>query len=603
MPDMTILIETIKEIIGKYEQELAEIDNNSSIDKYKSLIESLRNDITALSEIDTALIDELLSESNLSPEQIIRLKGNITTYRKLLLLNKTGKTSFKLSQSQIQDIINLCIIAEELEKSKKEQQTKNKESSILIKEKIKSLEKILADLKDNGSVFITDISLIESTMKESGISIKKIKEILYLIMEYNQATYNKKMQENLFTRPEKINIEEVRNLFKTFEYDFDSIKEVYQNEILMYASINNMRDIFSCLKELSFPRLNLQRDGKKLACLLICSDRSTIEDIVEYSTRKGIRINELLNIVPALISQNRKIKQLGVNENSQERDTCIVTGRAEDFKRNIEFLESVGFDTRYIYDTCKILLTKKHSSLVSNYILLQEYGIEITKTNGGELVHPALSCLISPNFSNTLDTFIEICPLGHRYIMNNMSGLTAFAKPENIVFFNILASYQDQDELGEYVVPEGPFNKNNTNALLLRDDIKRKRDYKDIPYRGVTEENKYERTFVLRSFDIQNQNEYKKAVEEAKYEELYDLTLENEELESLEVYTDKDDSVRYNFDGVLISKPKVKRIYNILINKKLSNLEDSLLYAITYNSLLTAEQFDKVKRIIKSRSK
>lgn len=594
MYDMTILINVIKQAIELFNQELKAL-NNSSSNKYKELLDSLRKDINNLADIDMSIIDEILSESDLSSEDMIKERNSISTYKKLLMLNKKGRTNFKLTDAQIREINKLSDIIKSLDKKK----NKNKEevrNIKLLNDKIKYLKTLLNGLEDeNNNTLITDLDLIEEILNKCEVDTLKRKEILYSIMEYNQLMYVHKVQDNTFSKPEKLNIEEVRNLFRTYDYEFDDLKKINQEEILDYASINNMREIFSCLKELNFPKFDLKRESRKITSILINSDRKTIEDIVEYSNRKGLMPKDLMNIVPALISQNRTSKQ---KYSPTSKDSSLIKGRSEDYKKNIEFLESVGFDIKYVFDTCKIILTTRHSALISNYNQLQEYEVSINKTQGGELVHPALSCLISNNFEETIDTFIEISPLGHQYIINNLSGLAAFAKPGNIIFFNILASYHDQNEFGEPLDPEGPFNITQSGNIRLKSEVSN-RLKTSPPYRGITEINKYEKTYILRNKNIENEYIFDRAIREAKDEELYDLTIENEVLESLESYIDKVDHVRYNFDGVLISRPKVKRIYNILINKKLTDLEGSLLYAITYNSLLTEEQFDKIKRIVK----
>ena len=51
------------------------------------------------------------------------------------------------------------------------------------------------------------------------------------------------------------------------------------------------------------------------------------------------------------------------------------------------------------------------------------------------------------------------------------------------------------------------------------------------------------------------------------------------------------------------TKLKVKRIYNILKNYNLHELEDSLLFAVLYNTIINKSDYEKVKQIVKGRSK
>ena len=81
------------------------------------------------------------------------------------------------------------------------------------------------------------------------------------------------------------------------------------------------------------------------------------------------------------------------------------------------------------------------------------------------------------------------------------------------------------------------------------------------------------------------------------------IKVDYDNLERLEEYTDQTNPLRYNFEGTLISKLKVKRIYNILKNYNIHELEDSLLYAVLYNTIINQADYEKVKKIVKSRSK
>ena len=519
MQDKSKMIRIIKRAIKKYETDL-KITNNNSSEKYKDLVDLLKSNVYNIESIDMSIIDDALSSSDLSPEEIIRLRNNISTYKKLLSLNKNGKTNYKLSENQISDILKLSSSLAQLTERKKESNDQN--SCITKLNYLKSLLEIIED-KDNTSL-ISNIELIEEICNECQIDADSKKEIFYAILSYNQSIFIRNMKKVYYENTERLDIETVRELFREYDYSFDDLKSSYKDEILEYATLNNIKDVLEALKVYNFPKFDLKKDGRKLSSLLISSDRRTIEEIVDYSSRKGIDQSNLIHIIPALISESSKINE---TEISLMNDSCIITGRSEDYKKNIEFLASIGLDIRYIFETCRVLLVKQHTQLVSNYNELQEYGIDITKLQGGELVHPALTYLILNDFTTWLDQEIE---------------------------------------------------SNN-------------------------EESDFDKTYLLRDKKIENIDTFNDAIEQAKNEVIYNKTIGNKTLASLEEYIDEANPIRYNFDGILISKPKVNRIYNILINKKLDSLEDSLLYAIAYNSLLTEEQFNKIKRLVKGWNK
>ena len=363
-----------------------------------------------------------------------------------------------------------------------------------------------------------------------------------------------------------------------------------------------MDEVFETLKRLHFPKFNLPKDSSKLTTILINCDKETIEMVVEFSKSRGITPYDLTSLVPVLVEQrNRNIKKPGQIKPPTD-DTPIIAGKSKDYMDNIEFLESNGFDILYIYNKCRELLIVNHERLKENFEAFNLYGFKFDQDSLGNLTHPALSCLLSSNFIEVVDQFIEICPKGFDYIKENMSRIMTYPDPLGIVFYNIYASYMETNEYGDDLVPEGPFNKH----FQLRGEITRYAGsgYKNIPYRGVTEENKQEKTMTITP-DIKNKELFEERVHEVKTEckPLKDLTENDRELEKLEEYTDKNNPVRYNFNGVLISKLKVKRIYNILKNYELENYEDSLLYAVLYNTIINQNDYENIKQIVKGWSK
>ena len=190
----------------------------------------------------------------------------------------------------------------------------------------------------------------------------------------------------------------------------------------------------------------------------------------------------------------------------------------------------------------------------------------------------------------------------NQYVKDNMSRILVYSDPMCLLFYNIYASYMNENEYGDVLVSEGPFNKTSR----LRGEITRYigSGYENIPYRGVTEENKQEKTMTITP-PIQDRKVFENAVYEVKNDckEVKDLTKNDEVLQKLEEYTDERNNLRYNFNGTLISKLKVKRIYNILKNYNLHEYEDSLLYAVLYNTIINQHDYEKVKQIVKSRCK
>jgi hypothetical protein len=328
--------------------------------------------------------------------------------------------------------------------------------------------------------------------------------------------------------------------------------------------------------------------------------------MVLFNKEKGLSLKEQLQILPALIMQSKaEKKKKGGTTPPGPNESPIVAGKSEDYLKNVEFFESIGFDIRYIFDKCKELLVASNEKVKRNYEAYTAYGFTFKIDEFGRLTDSALSCLISNHFAEIADQFIEIDRNGYEYIKENKSYLTSIASADSLIFYNMYASKMNQDSEGNKMIPEGPFNEASTGRMTIKSHISRPHSsvYHDIPYRGLTEENKQEKTMTI-NVELENKELFDKVIEEAEDgdKEIKDYSSSIEEhLQELEEYTDRFVPVRYNFDGILISKVKVKRILNILKNYELDNLEDSLLYAITYNSIISEEDFNKLKNIVKGR--
>lgn len=592
----------LEEAIASLKEQQKNIKNNSSVYKYEEEL-NLLEDYNNILEIDLGVIKEVLNELDFTDEEKVVIYKFISSIKTLLELNKTKHTTFTISDQQIK---HLNLFLEKAKSRRKTLEIERFQKSEQINKNINSYQELLNKIiNPNNKNFIneTEIELLNNLFNELNTDISTRKLILIDILKYNKELYIKLMTtEKVEPKLERLDINKVEELFDKYGYEFKKLKPKQQEYILNYASISNMDEVFETLKRLYFPKFNLPKDSSKLATILINCDKKTIEMVVEFSKSRGITPYDLTSLVPVLVEQRTRSQKKPGTTKPPTEDTPIIAGKSKDYMDNIEFLENQGFDIIYIYNKCRELLIVNHERLKENFAAFKMYGFKFDQDALGNLTHPALSCLLSSNFIEVVDQFIEICPKGFAYIKENMSRIMTYPDPASIVFYNIYASYMETNEYGDDLVPEGPFNK----YFQLRGEITRYAGsgYKNIPYRGVTEENKQEKTMTITP-PIKNKELFDETVQEVKMEcnPVKDLTTDDEQLEKLEEYTDKNNPYRYNFNGTLISKLKVKRIYNILKNYGLENYEDSLLYAVLYNTIINKEDYEKVKQIVKGWSK
>ena len=586
--DFTIIVVIVKQVIENYEKKLEQLQiiNNSSVEVYKNEINKLKEDIINIVDIDLEVFNKVFKESGMDDGELNKSLEYIRTIKILLENNINNSTTFKLFDSQKKYIELFFDKVNKIEENNKKILEDNKLEIDNINIKLNKYKELLKMINDNNSkVFIEDIDTINSLFDECDIDSYTKRKVLLSLIKYNKEVFDRLLlEDNMRPKLDKLDINEVIDLFKSFGYDFMVLSDKDRENILYYADLSNMEDIFTCLRDYNFPMFNLKTSGKKLALILINCDKDTFKDIVDYSKTKGILPSDLVGLIPALIKQTNYTSNNGKGPGGDRGDSPIIGGKSDDYKKNIKFLEKLGFRIDYIFSKCREILIMKHERLKNNYRKFVEYGFSFNSNINGELTHPAFTCFLTGDFERVVDQFIESGELGYKYIKNNMSRITTVSSPHALIFYNIYASYMDRDEFGEELIPEGPFVNPNSKKLMLRGEITRYSGsgYENKEYRGLNEDNKKEKTMTI-DFDFINKELFDKAVEDY-YESgdtiLVNLTYNDDNLESIEKYTDVNCPYRYNFDGILISKIKVLIIYNVLKNKKLDTYDNSLLYAI-----------------------
>lgn len=597
------LVTILRQVISDYESKLDKIKsvNDSALSMNRDLIEKFRKDINTILEIDISLVEKILDEVEASALERDTICKYLKIIKTLLTLNKENNTTFKIQDNQLRYVELFFEKVDELSRKNEEIQKANMKNIGKLTSTVNKYKQLLRTLEDrNNTNFISDIDVIMQLFKECETDEKTKQEILLNLMKYNLEIYQKDMEKNIVPS-QKANIkeEDIKDLFQLYHYNFEDLNDQLQEDLLEHGNAKKIKEILDCLMKYKFPMIDLKSEGKKLVLLLLKGEAEIIANIAKYSRQKGINSSKLLGILPALIAQNKEKKK----NNSQGQ--LSITGRSDDYIANIEFLEKIGFSIPYIYDKCKNILIMPNSKLIENYKTFIDYGFQLEKDTEGKLTHPALSSFLANNFQEALDQFIEVCPRGKEYIENNLSRLRMITNTDNLIMYNIYASYMHEDEYGFSLYPEGPFVLNNGRKPMLRGEITRYigSGYENIPYRGIEEHNKKRKTNTI-DFTMKNKERFDQAIELYKKEDVKNLDFPDDEIiQSLDSYIQENDPIKYNFDGVIISRLKVKRIYNILKHYNLDTLEDSLLYAITYNSIMDEESFNKIKTILKGRRK
>jgi hypothetical protein len=575
-----------------------ELNNINNSFSNKDIYTKLREDYNNIIYLDIEEAKSILKRLDIEVTETDEIIRYLSAIKKLLEMNRDNNTSFEIALKQKKYIDLFLDKVDEFFKIN-EADNKNKINTYT---KISNLSsKLLDDI--NKYKFIDKMDDLNYIFSEIDISLEDKRDILIEIIKYNEEVFKNKSNnktKEIYVR-DKLDSDLLIDLFSKYNYDFNSLDETIKNDLLVYGDLDNIQSLFKSFEEINFPRFDLKKMGRILSIILINSDSETFKRIVKYNFSKGLSLKDNLKILPALVKQTKK-ERVRIDSFN---DSPIIYGKSDDYIKNVEFLESLGLSLNYVYSKCKVLLVISNKKLLDNYKTYSLYGFGNVEDTYGELSDNALSCLKSNHFEEVCDQFIEIDKYGYQYVKENKSILQTIWDPYDIIFYNMYASNMVEDNLGNKLIPEGPFNVASTGRVTLKSYIKRApcSKYYNILYRDINNSNKKEKTMTI-DINLENKDLFDEAIKNSNACDIVNLVEEDDlRLDRIKDYIDSSVPIRYNFNGTLISKPKVLRILNILDNYDLGNLEDSLLYSITYNSIISLDDFNKIKDIIKGRVK
>ena len=586
---------------------------------YDSLKENPENIITTTKEEIKNIVDLF----NLTKKEQSIMVHHIEIAKSIMEMNKEDGTTIEVEESQkesLEDFIrNLEALNKVREKSLPIEEPEYQETVV----RISNLDYLLSLLEDEENTQpIDNMHFIKEILAKSNIEQYEIREILYSLMKYNREIYLTRKRTDILTKHlgEPLQEKDVKDIFKKYGYDFSELQLKYQDSILRYGELSNINDVFDCLKGFEYPKLDEKRDGAIIFSLVVGATFESINNATIHASNKDFMPKHLLQIPNALVRQRkdktiyRKLKQtdenkVSINLAQLEKDPEFIpenelalellNGKSIDFIKNIEYLEDNGFDIKYIFDRCKQLLIIDNKKLANNIATLEGYSLPLdcSKT---KLTNQTFAALLSDNIADLADQFIEIHPLGYKYIRDNQSCLNDYNDALDVVFYNIYESQKPYIGKNGKPTITNAFKEIKSGSQIiiqLCDEITRKcKKYRNIPYKEITNVNKVEKTDTyIHSFT--NADEYKTIIKNSYFDIPEDI-FENIYIQSLEKYTSKNNPLAYNFDGIRISKIKVLRIFGALLKKDIAPSHDSLMYSIVYNTILNERAFSKINNII-----
>lgn len=581
---MEVFKEKIIKLIDK-EIDFLELDKNSTKDSNKELeklYENLNSNFEDLTYLKAEDLKKLINRFNIEDKD--RLYKEMITIKKILTMNKDYKSTLRLFKKDKESFNYFLENFKEFNEHNKD----NDPNLIKLSKKQEEYKKLKENLsKDNYIIKSKDVTLLERIFKNNtdDESIEALTEL----MEYENGKYKERLSKSKKKKSLELNNTNIEDLFKKYNYDFNKLDKDYQDYIISKGNLKTIDSIFSTLENHEYPIIE---DQYVLTSILLGSDTTTLDKVTNFARENKLIPKSLLDISGALLTQNDNI--------DKDDFSIMTTGSSLDFMRNILTLKENGISINYIYQACKSVLTMPNKLLVKNLDLLNKYGFSIDYKRKG-VIDPAPCSLLSEQFATIADQFIEIHPDGLKYLTDNLSNLKTVSNPDALMFYNIYESYKNfKGDLNDPL--DGPFRQvmenGKPNYQLKAIITRNKPQYRNTYYMGITEDFKKEATNTI-EIDIHGKDKFDEIIKNKEDVDISNSIFSNPYIESINKYIDYDNALIYNFNGVRISRLKVLRIYNKLIKNGIKDSLDSFMYAVTYNSILSSENFDKIYKCLK----
>lgn len=547
-------LQTVIGILNESLEKVPKIDTKFSLEEYQNAKKSMEKDVFELPNYE-----QLFHDSEISNQDINELCNTLKALKNNKYIQITNEQKEEIKKSEIYNsLINL--INNNIEKL-----TQGKDINDLVGQ----------IGKQNFTLENSIIDKIYEVIRKYNISKEKTIIIFKnLMMHINNLSY---VQNKTIEVKPKLTEEQLTELFNKYGYDFNKVPKEFQLKLLSKGNLDTIEEMFNCMPNYG---IKFSEKNKATLYLILKSSNNALEKMRELSQKYGFNFHDTLKNIPASFIHKSKNTDIKKNRNYQSEDEKELIGAFEDFCENIEIIDNLGYNIPIAMKKAISVFTKSSSKIKRNIELLREYNF----FGGNNLASTGfvLSGLKSSNLQEMIDIFIELDEL--KYVRDNSSRLVL-----------------DTDS---YIIRRLYFAKKNGI-----NNYKRQKGDKTILTGIISDE-------ADKSMDIYiDLNSIKHNVfDELTDREIADyldrkLRETNDDVDTYQEISILDnnytrDDYTYDFNGTIISNKKVKKIYPLLL-KEYPELDRKklLLYAITYNSMMSSEEFENISNIIIAKEK
>lgn len=445
---------------------------------------------------------------------------------------------------------------------------------------------IIKQILENETFTLEEKLEIYTELNTKNLEIFKNYNITDLEIDEEEVLSEESLEET--NMPEK----ELDRLFEKYHINWNLPKNIqmtessiqkrnteinqYKQRLLKYGQYEKMDEILLFLveKELTF----VFSMPEILTRTLLYSTKELINNLLETANRYKIEYKEMLKSEPTLfyptVSERSKIKPKSDNPVKSER---TKTGSLTRFIKTAKWLEEQGFDVQKVYNDCHIVFLRKTETTKKVYQQLTMYGISFKNNDGTQ--KKGFSALGTTNALEKLDISIE-CG-AYEYFQENISKI--IDQKLNLYKVKLAKSKGETEIFKQY--------KNVGTKIYMPFSFRNSKEY------GITPDETFN-LYGAVEYEDNNKELYDNILNNNDSDSITEIVLEDNLIKELE-NNYKIDNLRYNFNGIIISRLKVLRYYQTLIsNPTIQSSKEVLIYAITKGSMLNEIEMNIIKECL-----
>lgn len=594
---ISLVEKRIKVINKSISDSIEEIERTNEYDKIIALIKEDELCFAFSSFIER--ISKLLSVLKLDNKEELTLLLEHINYLGLIAnsIKRGNYASYNKSEKEmIEFVVNLLNKFKEIAVAQNVEYDNRVIKSNEELEKLNELYDKLRKGKDGVEHFDNDIDYILELIDEYDVQFKK--NVLTLIQALSKCIHdniNKKIDEMIVPvdedltqedeiDQEEINYDVIKGVFEKYGFNFDVFTEKHRDILASKRSLKRIEEILSVLasSEYSFVKNYEKSNELKLFHIFRYSSKEILEYLVSDTKKRGVTLEEVFCVRGVFKKISKTTEPTGTGPGGDNNEDYIA-GSYEYYKENALFFEKLTKEYQSKYpdkavDFFKMVLLKAPSLLTSNPEHIKSNYRRMIQYNLNYAALPkAYLALGSPNFLQLLDVLIENDMYDYAQKYLSVLSNEFFVKT---IIYEKRAGRLERDNHGRILHIRNnleKYDKNEVNSVVNNNHIRSFFSNIELP-----EE--------FNQVVLSNENNYNDIVKD----------VDIQEFESREGVNLKD-NISYDIKGVTVSRLKVLRVYGAIKQLGLFEKYDKnqmLLYALTYNSYYSLEEFEILRRFV-----